>query len=78
MLTMARLCLANHNRWAGESSPGAAHIAPQVPLTEVNYFVDTHRKGGSGLEVFQLQNNKGALQYCYQIFENGGMPARVA
>lgn len=73
LLTMARLCLNNGLRWS-EGEPGAGHAAPQVPANEVNFFVDTHRNSSSGVEVWQLDNNKGQWLYCYQVFENGGQP----
>lgn len=43
-----------------------------VPDNEVHHFVDTRFDSSSSL--FFYDYNKGELQYCYLIFENGGNP----
>lgn len=68
LLTRARTHLRQGTRWA-EGEPGGTGAAPLVPANEVADFIDTRRNTGGSIF---FTDNKGQLQYCYQVFENGG------
>ncbi len=70
LLTRARVHLRQGTRWR-EGDPGSGGGGPLVGPNEVADFMDTRRNvGGSIL----FTDNKGQLQYAYQVFENGGRP----
>lgn len=69
LLTRARVHLRQGTRWA-EGQPGAGG-GPLVGANEVADFIDTRRNAGGSVE---FTDNKGQLQYAYQVFENGGNP----
>jgi hypothetical protein len=70
LLTRARVHLDKCNRWK-EGQPQATGEAAQTSSGTVYTFIDTRRNTG-GSPYFT--NNKGQLQYVYQVFENGGSP----
>jgi hypothetical protein len=73
LLNRARVHFRQGTRWA-EAEPGASGRGPLVGATDVYAFVDTRKNP----EQLYFTHNKGQLQYCYQLFENGGSPARLA
>lgn len=69
LLDRARAHFRQGTRWAeGEPSGGGG---PLVAEDEVAAFVDVR----TNPDAIFFDHNKGQLQYCYQIFENGGDPA---
>ena len=71
LLDRAKVHFRQATRWR-EGEPGAnVNPTPYVGATEVYDFIDTRRNTG-GSQYFI--DNKGQLQYCYQVFENGGDP----
>lgn len=72
LLTRARVHLREATRWA-EGQP-AAGGGPLVGATEVADFIDTRRNTGGSI---YFTDNKGQLQYVYQVFENSGAPTTL-
>ena len=70
LLARAKVHFRQATRWA-EGQPGAG-AGPLVAENQVSDFIDTRRNVGGS--VF-FTDNKGQLQFVYQIFENGGRPA---
>jgi len=68
LLTRAQVHFSRGNRWR----PWGTQLAP---ITEVHRYVDTVPDTAPNLE---FSWNKGQLQYCYMLFENGGVPGLVA
>jgi hypothetical protein len=73
LLNRAHAHFRQGTRWS-EGEPGRSGRSPLVGETDVYAFVDTRKNP----EQRYFAHNKGQLQYCYQLFENGGLPARVA
>jgi len=73
LLNRARIHFRQGTRWA-EAQPQASGRGPLVGPTDVYAFVDTRKNS----EQLYFSHNKGQLQYCYQLFENGGSPSRFA
>jgi hypothetical protein len=73
LLKRAHAHFRQGTRWS-EGEPGASGRRPLVREDDVYAFVDTRKNP----EQRYFTHNKGQLQYCYQLFENGGAPARVA
>jgi hypothetical protein len=71
LLTRAHAHFRQTTRWR-EGGPGDGSAALVGP-TDVFAFVDTRRN----LDLIYFTHNRGQLQYCYQLFENGGAPARI-
>lgn len=71
LLARANAHFRQTTRWreGGPWDGSAALVGP----TEVHAFVDTRRN----LDLTYFTHNRGQLQYCYQLFENGGVPARI-
>jgi len=74
LLERAKVHMRQATRW-NEGQPGATGEAPQAAANEVWMFVDTHREHFGITDDRFFAFNKGQLQYCYQLFENGGKPA---
>jgi hypothetical protein len=66
LLTRAQVHFSRGNRW----NPGDGNNLWGNDINGVHKYVDT--ACDNSREEFQF--NKGALQYCYMIFENGGNP----
>jgi hypothetical protein len=73
LLNRARAHFRQGTRWA-EGEPQHSGRGPLVGETDVYAFVDTRKNA----EQLYFAHNKGQLQYCYQLLENGGTPARLA
>ncbi len=56
-------------------NPGSVYGETKKPDNEVDHFLDTQVDTSSGSVQFGF--NKGELQYAYQVFENGGVPALI-
>lgn len=73
LLDRAKIHFRQGTRWL-EAEPGATGRGPEVTATDVWAFVDTRKNNSNRF----FTHNKGQLQYCYQLFENEGIPARLA
>jgi hypothetical protein len=73
LLNRARAHFRQGTRWP-EGAPGRTNRVALVGETDVYAFVDTRKNP----ERRYFTHNKGQLQYCYQLFENGGAPATAA
>lgn len=73
LLKRARSHFRQGTRWT-EGEPQRSGRGPLVGETDVYAFVDTRKNA----EQLYFAHNKGQLQYCYQLLENGGTPARLA
>jgi hypothetical protein len=73
LLKRAHAHFRQGTRWS-EGAPGSSGRRPLVDETGVYAFVDTRKNP----ERLYFTHNKGQLQYCYQLFESGGAPARLA
>jgi len=66
MLDVAHKLFSRGNRW----DPGASGTLWAQSINHVHKYVDTQCDPSRT----EAQFNKGALQYCYLVFENGGNP----
>ena len=70
LLDRAKVHFSRGNRW----DPGVPGTLWADSINHVHKYVDTQCDPSRS----EFQFNKGALQYCYQIFENGGNPAVIS
>jgi hypothetical protein len=74
MLDFAKLLFSRTNRFLPAAPTWSDGTLVAQSVNHVYKYVDTvPAPGGTRLEW-----NKGQLQYCYMIFENGGIPSVLA
>lgn len=71
LLAQAKLHMRKGTLYAEGTPPGAALGSS----TDVHHFIDVQREHPSISSDIAFGYNKGQLQHCYQIFENGGAPS---
>jgi hypothetical protein len=74
MLARAKIHMRNGTLYPEATPPNGS---PQVANNQVWLFLDTHREHFGDTNDKHFAFNKGQLQYCYQLLENGGRPALV-